>query len=171
MPNAPRLFPLTVAMGVLVWIIATSDRNHVLVKEWLGEAYDSQAEHFLRGDVGVDAGAISSEAMIVNGKVRMYFGPFPAFVRIPLNSIYPSGRGGWSRVSGFFAATIGLFAFSGLIANSLLWGRSWELYVSFYRVERIIFSVGLRSRSSLSSFVSYRILLWLSVTPLTHTRF
>jgi hypothetical protein len=93
MPNAPRLFPLTVAMGVLVWIIATSGGNHVLVKEWLGEAYDSQAEHFLRGDVGVNAGAISSEAMIVNGKVRMYFGPFPAFVRIPLNSIYPSGRG------------------------------------------------------------------------------
>jgi hypothetical protein len=40
MPNAPRLFPLTVAMGVLVWIIATSGGNHVLVKEWLGEAHD-----------------------------------------------------------------------------------------------------------------------------------
>jgi len=120
MPNAPRLLPLTVAMGVLVWIIATSGGNHVLVKEWLGEAYDSHAEHFLRGDVGVDAGAISSEAMIVNGKVRMYFGPFPAFVRIPLNFIYPLGRGRWSRVSGFLAGTIGLFAFSGLIASSLL---------------------------------------------------
>lgn len=119
MPNAPRLLPLTVAMGVLIWIIATSGGNHVLVKEWLGEAYDSQAEHFLRGDVGVDAGAISSEAMIVNGKVRMYFGPFPAFVRIPFNFIYPLGRGRWSRLSGFLAGTIALFAFSGLVASSL----------------------------------------------------
>ena len=33
---------------------------------------------FLRGDVGVDSAAIAHEAMIVNGKVRMYFGPFPA---------------------------------------------------------------------------------------------
>jgi hypothetical protein len=120
MPNAPRLLPLTVAMGVLIWIIATSGGNHVFVKEWLGEAYDSQAEHFLRGDVGVDAGAISSEAMIVNGKVRMYFGPFPAFVRLPLNFIYPPGRGKWSRFSGFLAGTIALFAFSGLVARSLL---------------------------------------------------
>src|SRR2546426_1573732 len=114
--GTPKLLPLTLALSVLIWIIATSGGNHVLVREWLGEAYDSHAEHFLRGDVGVDAGAISSEAMIVNGKVRMYFGPFPAFVRIPLNFIYPLGRGRWSRVSGFLAGTIGLFAFSGLIA-------------------------------------------------------
>src|SRR5437762_6396020 len=120
MPNAPRLLPLTVAMGVLIWIIATSGGNHVLVTDWLGEAYDSRAEHFLRGDVGVDAGAISSEAMIVNGKVCMYFGPFPAFVRIPFNLIYPLGRGRWSRLSGFLAGTIALFAFSDLVASSLL---------------------------------------------------
>src|ERR687887_1782519 len=115
MLNALRLLPLTVAMSVLIWIIATSGGNHVLVKEWLGEAYDSQAEHFLRGDVGVDVRAISSEAMIVNGKVRMYFGPFPAFIRIPLNFIYPSGHGKWSRISGFCAGALALFAFAGLM--------------------------------------------------------
>jgi hypothetical protein len=120
MVTSPRLVPFTIAMSVVIWIIATSGGNRVLVKEWLGEAYDSQAEHLLRGDVGVDAGAIASEAMIVNGKVRMYFGPFPAFVRIPLNFIYPQGRGRWSRVSGFFAGTVALFAFSGLVAKALL---------------------------------------------------
>ena len=51
--GAPKLLPLTLALTVLVWIIATSGGSRVLVKEWLGEAYDSQAEHFLRGDVGV----------------------------------------------------------------------------------------------------------------------
>ena len=120
MVNTLRLWPLTVALTVLIWVIATSGGNHLMVKEWLGDAYDSQAEHFLRGDVGVDSPAISSEAMIVNGKVRMYFGPFPAFVRIPLNFVYPSGRGRWSRTSGFLAGTIALFAFAGLIASSLL---------------------------------------------------
>lgn len=31
--------------------------------------------------------------MIVDGKVRMYFGPFPALLTIPLNFAYPEGRG------------------------------------------------------------------------------
>ncbi len=115
----PRLL-LTVALSVLIWVIAMSGGNHVFVKEWLGEAYDSQADHFLRGDVGVDVGAIRSEAMIVNGKVRMYFGPFPAFLRIPLNFVYPQGRGKWSRLSGFLAGTIALLAFSGLVTSALL---------------------------------------------------
>ncbi|HEU5313151.1 MAG TPA: hypothetical protein VFU08_04935 [Candidatus Udaeobacter sp.] len=117
--SSPRLL-LTIALSLLIWVIATSGGTHVLVKEWLGEAYDSQAEHFLRGDVGVDVGAISSEAMIVNGKVRTYFGPFPAFVRIPLNFVYPPGRGRWSRVSGFLAGMIALSAFSGLVRSALL---------------------------------------------------
>ena len=91
----------------------------VFVKEVLGGAYDSQAEHFLRGDVGVDAAAIAHEKMIVNGKVRMYFGPFPAFLRIPLNLIYPAGHGKWSRISGFCAGVIALFAFAGLVKTAL----------------------------------------------------
>lgn len=120
MVDSPPRLPLTIALSLLIWVIATSGGAHVLVKEWLGEAYDSQAEHFLRGDVGVDVGAISSEAMIVNGKVRTYFGPFPAFVRIPLNFVYPPGRGRWSRVSGFLAGMIALSAFSGLVRSALL---------------------------------------------------
>jgi hypothetical protein len=119
MANGPRLLPLTLALSVLIWIIATTGGRQIFVKEVLGEAYDSQGEHLLRGDPGVDRAAIQSEAMIVNGKVRMYFGPFPAFLRIPLNFIYPTGRGTWSRVSGFLAGTIALFAFAGLVADAL----------------------------------------------------
>lgn len=37
--------------------------------------------------------AIAHEAMIVNGPVLMYFGPFPALLRVPLNFIYPTGYG------------------------------------------------------------------------------
>ena len=49
----------------------------IFVKEVLGGAYDSQAEHFLRGDVGVDAAASAHETMIVNGKVGCALGRCP----------------------------------------------------------------------------------------------
>src|SRR5206468_222745 len=72
---APRLLlPLTLLLSVLLWVFTTTGGRQIFVKEVLGGAYDSQAEHFLRGDVDVDADAIGHEAMIVNGKVRMYFG-------------------------------------------------------------------------------------------------
>jgi hypothetical protein len=91
----------------------------IFVTEVLGAAYDSQAEHFLHGDVGVDVDAIAHETMMVDGKVRMYFGPFPALLRIPLNFMYPPGHGKWSRISGFCAALIALFAFEGLVKTAL----------------------------------------------------
>src|SRR5256884_9017996 len=87
--GVPRFLPLILLLSVLLWVFTTTGGRQVFVKEVLGGAYDSQAEHFLRGDVDVDAEAISHEAMIVNDHVRMYFGPFPALLRIPLNFAYP----------------------------------------------------------------------------------
>src|SRR6059058_694796 len=84
-PAAPRLLLLTLLLSAVLWVFTTTGGRQIFVKEVLGGAYDSQAEHFLRGDVDVDVDAIGHEAMIVNGKVRMYFGPFPALVRIPLD--------------------------------------------------------------------------------------
>jgi hypothetical protein len=106
-------------VSALLWVFTTTGGRQIFVKEILGGAYDSQAEHFLRGDVDVDVDAIRHEAMIVNGKVRMYFGPFPALLRIPLNFIYPPGHGKWSRLSGFCAGIIALFAFAGLVQTAL----------------------------------------------------
>jgi hypothetical protein len=111
--------PLTLLVSVLLWAFTTTGGRQIFVKEILGGAYDSQAEHFLRGDVDVDMDAIRHESMIVNGKVRMYFGPFPAFVRIPLNFVYPAGHGKWSRIAGFGAGLIALFAFAGLVRTAL----------------------------------------------------
>jgi hypothetical protein len=106
-------------VSAVLWVFTTTGGRQIFVKEILGGAYDSQAEHFLRGDVDVDVDAIRHEAMIVNGKVRMYFGPFPAFLRLPLNFLYPAGRGKWSRISGFCAGVIALFAFAGLVQTAL----------------------------------------------------
>jgi hypothetical protein len=116
---APNLLPVTVVLGVVLWLFTMTGGRDIFVQEVLGGAYDSQSEHFLRGDVGVDVAAIAHETMIVNGKVRMYFGPFPALLRIPLNLIYPTGHGKWSRISGFCAGVIALFAFAGLVRTAL----------------------------------------------------
>src|SRR5947199_8546938 len=117
--GVPRFLPLILLLSVLFWVFTTTGGRQVFVKEMLGGAYDSQGEHFLRGDVDVYAEAISHEAMIVNDHVRMYFGPFPALLRVPLNFAYPAGHGKWSRISGFCAAVIALFAFAGLVKTAL----------------------------------------------------
>src|SRR6266480_3553089 len=130
----PQFLPLLLLLSVFLWFYTTTGGRQVFVKEVLGGAFDSQAEHFLRGNVDVDVDAIAHESMIVNGKVRMYFGPFPAFLRIPLNFVYPAGHGKWSRISGFGAGIIALFAFAGLIRTALrssplsLRGRTWLGY-------------------------------------------
>ncbi len=111
--------PLTLLLSIVLWFFATTGGRQIFVKEVLGGAYDSQAEHFLHGNVDVDADAIGHEAMIVNGRVRMYFGPLPAFIRIPLNFIYPAGHAKWSRISGFCAGVIALFTFAGLVRMAL----------------------------------------------------
>ncbi len=117
--QAPNLQPLAFLLVALLWFFTMTGGRQIFVNEVLGKAYDSQAEHFLRGDVGVDSDAIRHEIMIVNDKPRMYFGPFPAFLRIPLNYIYPAGRGNWSRISGFCAGVIALTTFAGLIRLAL----------------------------------------------------
>lgn len=117
--RSPRFLPLLLLLSALLWFYTTTGGRQVFVKEVLGGAYDSQAEHFLRGNVDVDVEAIGHEAMIVDGKVRMYFGPFPAFLRVPLNFVYPAGHGKWSRISGFCAGIVALTAFAGLVAIAL----------------------------------------------------
>ena len=117
--QAPNFLPVTLILSVILWVFTMTGGRDIFVKEVLGGAYDSQAEHFLRGDVGVDSAAIGHERMIVNGKVRMYFGPFPAFFRVPLNFLYPPGHGKWSRISGFCAGVIALFAFAGLVQTAM----------------------------------------------------
>jgi len=117
--RAPNLLPLTLVLTAVLWLFTMTGGGDIFVKEVLGGPYDSQTENFLRGNVGVDSNAIAHETMIVNGKVRMYFGPFPALFRIPLNFVYPPGHGKWSRISGFCAGVIALFAFAGLVQTAL----------------------------------------------------
>ena len=52
--QAPNLLPVTLVLTVVLWLFTMTGGRDIFVKEVLGGAYDSQAEHFLQGDVGVD---------------------------------------------------------------------------------------------------------------------
>src|SRR6185369_7908923 len=110
---------VALVLGVLLWLFTMTGGRQVFVNEVLSKAYDSQAEHFLRGDVEVDSDAIRQENIIVDRKARLFFWTFPAFLRIPVNYIYQGGRGNWSRISGFCAGMIALAAFAALVRNAL----------------------------------------------------
>ena len=72
--RAPNLLPVTLVLSVVLWLFTMTGGRDIFVKEVLGGAYDSQAEHFLRGDVDVDVEAIGHEATIVNDHVQKKIG-------------------------------------------------------------------------------------------------
>ena len=60
--RAPNLLPVTLLLSVVLWLFTMTGGRDIFVKEVLGGAYDSQAEHFLRGDVDVDVQAVQPHA-------------------------------------------------------------------------------------------------------------
>jgi hypothetical protein len=47
--DTPRFLPLTLLLSALLWVFTTTGGRQIFVKKVLGGAYDSQAEHLLRG--------------------------------------------------------------------------------------------------------------------------
>ena len=84
-----RFLPLLLVLSVLLWFYTTTGGRQIFVKEVLGGAYDSQAKHFLRGNVDVDVQAIAHEAIIVNGKVRMSLWALPGISSDSIESLAP----------------------------------------------------------------------------------
>jgi hypothetical protein len=80
-----------------------------------GAAFDSMGRSLLHGQVTVDPRAIQTEAYVVNGKVQMYYGPFPAFLRIVPNLVFANLFGRWARLSVWLAAVVVLCAFASIV--------------------------------------------------------
>jgi hypothetical protein len=85
----------------------------------LSTAYDSLGQHLLQGSSEVDRVSIGWEALPSHGRWVMYFGPFPAFVRIAISSLVPSWTGQLARLSCLLAASMSLFVIA-LIAHKEL---------------------------------------------------
>ena len=81
--------------------------------------YDSLSESLLKGKATVDPSIILWEAFVVNDKTYMYFGPFPALLRIIPNELLPELYGRWSRLSCLLAALICIISFALIVQYQL----------------------------------------------------
>jgi hypothetical protein len=66
-------------------------------REMLGSAYDSLARSLRHGSADVRPEDIQWEAWQHDGHISMYFGPFPALLRMLPDLLAPSRYGLWSR--------------------------------------------------------------------------
>lgn len=65
--------------------------------------FDIQARALLRGDLALPPNSIGLEAFVVDGREQMYFGLFPALLRLPVTAITEGLSGQLTIVSSFLA--------------------------------------------------------------------
>lgn len=104
---------ILVAIGY--WMLVTRFTGELIAPEWLSSVYDSLGAHLTHLSAEVDQSAILWEGLQVNNKTYAYFGPFPAFIRIGLNAVFPEFSGKWSRVSCLLAAVLSVIAFGTMV--------------------------------------------------------
>jgi len=88
-------------------------------REVLGSAYDSLARSLRHGSAEVLPEAIQWEAWRIGERTFMYFGPFPALLRVLPDLLAPSLYGLWSRASGFLALILCLGAIVAIARRQL----------------------------------------------------
>ena len=86
-------------------------------------AFDSLGRHLLSLDASVDDEAIGFEGLKTGSRTTMYWGPFPALLRIIPNLVFPSMYGQWSRSSCLLAALLSLLATVGTTHTALTASR------------------------------------------------
>ena len=128
---------------IYTWFITYGSWN-IFKSERFGIAYDSLSQSLLNGECTVPLDTIEWEAFSVNGKTYMYFGPWPSFLRILLNYLFPSFYGNWSKFSCLLAAILCLIAFTLIIRNQLLRNSflSHEQRKFFFYLSLIGFGLG-----------------------------
>lgn len=109
--NGPRLSVLIsfLVIGSIYFFLATYGTWDIFGKEKSFEPYDSLGRSLLHGRANVQGAGW--EGFHIKDNVYMYFGPFPALLRIILNAVFPGLYGCWSRISCFIAAILALIAF------------------------------------------------------------
>lgn len=99
--------------------LVTHGTGNLLAGDWLSASYDSLGESLLRGQASVDPEAVQFERFIRNGESFMYFGPFPALLRIVLDGALPAFYGKWARISCLLAATLTVVPFTLAVVRAL----------------------------------------------------
>lgn len=126
--------PLLIAWAAGFWLV-TYGTGKLTEEEWLSAAFDSLARSLVRGEATVDEEAIYWEGIKLDGKVYMYFAPFPALLRIVPDRLFPHVYGRWSRLSCWLAFCVATGSFALLVleataANPTLRPRSRAVLVA-----------------------------------------
>jgi hypothetical protein len=108
--TAVSLSALILAIVCSYFWLVTYGTWSLRASEVKGVAFDSLAKHLLSFDASVDSDAIGFEGLTVGARTVMYWGAFPALLRIVPNLLLPSMYGLWSRPSCLLAALLALAA-------------------------------------------------------------
>jgi len=122
MPKRKDLLIVAALFLIIGWIylnLATYDTYRFFEPEALGTVFDAQAQSFMAGHVDVDRSKVGFEYFVVDGKTQIYWGPWPAFLRIPLLLAWPQTFGLWARLSCFVAASLAVLGWTGAVFHQL----------------------------------------------------
>ena len=108
----------------LYFFLLTRGTGELLTHDMLSGSFDSLADGLMRGTAEVDPETIRWEAFVVEGRSYLYFGPWPALLRIPLHWLAPDLFGQWARLSCLVAAALSLAAFALMAIRTLHKNRS-----------------------------------------------
>jgi hypothetical protein len=112
----PRVAAIFALCGLLLatatiyfWLVSYGTWSLAGSELW-SDAFDSLAKHLQHFDASVNQDAIDWEGLTVGSRTTMYFGPFPALLRIVPNLAFPNMYGLWARPSSLLAALLALMA-------------------------------------------------------------
>lgn len=102
------------AVAVFLWFV-TLGRADLLQKRFFGNFYDLQARALLHGRWNVPNGSLAFEGIVRNGKTYIYYGPFPALLRMPVLVFSHALDGRLTQLSMLLAYSIAIFGFARLL--------------------------------------------------------
>ena len=94
-----------VAGVIFTWMLLIG-RLDLLHTEGLSGFYDAQAHALLGGHWDIPAGKLGFEAFVIDGKQYMYFGPWPALLRLPIAAVTTSLDGELTQLSMLLAFAV-----------------------------------------------------------------
>jgi hypothetical protein len=117
-PWAPAFAALAFLVAFHAWLVTRGTFGWD-EREVLGSAYDSLARSLRQGSAEVRYEDIQWEVWRAGDRTFMYFGPFPALLRVLPDLLVPSRYGLWSRASGFLAMVLCLGAVTAIARRQL----------------------------------------------------
>jgi len=97
-----------IAAGLVFVALLCDGRLSLLRRDPVGGFYDVQAHSLLHGHLSVPPASLGLEAFFVHGHAYMYYGPWPALLRMPIAALTHRFDGRLSQLSMLLAFAIAL---------------------------------------------------------------